>query len=490
VGIFTSILETLHNAADKHPDLIRLGVYEFNIESSVSASLSEIAVVALVMRPAFEPTSPWLNSKLDPKRLDAMAESIASEVTNGLSSEHQVVDERSGNPAGDRDERWTQVTDGSAVVARVRPLGYSSESTLYAGKHFREVRFGLRRGDPDSARTCGWLLRKFASVLKGQLCPIAYIHYPHRWNSYGDSSLDWLRVAYASDLDAGKDTTIEIQAWKLASRQDVALVAYEPSLQDRYLAERFARLHNVEPRSDIEPPEGSTSSDDRVGLCAEGEARVGLVADLLSEAGDVEVDGCTVAVLHGRTVANLILTRSSADSLEPVLRENLQKLGGQVERFEVSPGRQVIPRQGAQNSFTFWVAWVCLDHPRAIIDVLHGLRDQFHALNLPMPNIVYGATRSLADGHTCVAKVKFSCHIDHADAFGLLGGQGGLDTNSVSTSPGAARLRETIVPALHTSEDWHPPSPEWRTHPVRVAGSEPHEEPWGSLGLPASALIS
>jgi hypothetical protein len=76
----------------------------------------------------------------------------------------------------------------------------------------------------------------------------------------------------------------------------------------------------------------------------------------LSEAGDVEVAGCTITVFHERTVANLVVTPASADVLEVVLDDKLRQLGGRVERFAVSSGSQVIPRQGEQNgSFTFWV---------------------------------------------------------------------------------------------------------------------------------------
>lgn len=489
-GILIKILETLSAAIPKRADLIRLGIWDFKVESSVTASLSEVAVVALVIRPAFEAGSAWLGSRLSADRIETIAEVISDEVTQALGPAPQP-----GAPAlggeGDQplfepvDDEVVRSVDADLTVARVRPLGYASESVLYAGKYFREIRFGLRRGGSEAAQQCGQLLRDFATVLKAREYPIAYVHYPHRWNSYGDSSLDWLRVAYAADLDAGNDSAIEIEAWKLAREHDVALVAYDPSLPQRYVSDRFARLHDVESNRETAGMGRPAAPYPRVGLCAEGLARTGLVADLLNKAGEVLIEGCTVAVLHGRTVANLILTHPSASSLERVLRDQFEAEDGKVERFDVSSAAQVIPRQGSQNSFTFWLAWISPDRPGAVLDVLNVLRNQFEGEGLAPPNIVYGVSRVLVGGRSCVAKFKFSCDMDDASAFGLLDGQGGLDTNSVSTSRGATELRDSVIVAVgHISEEWQPPNLESRGHPVRVTGSEPHEEPWGSLGLP------
>lgn len=477
VAILASVLDTLRGAASKQEELIRLGIYDFNVESSMTASLSEVGAMGLVLRPVFEAGSAWRGANLGPERLERIARLIADEVTAGLGSEADALDAAGRAPGAAR------------LTANVKPLGHTYEPGMYAGKDLREVRFGLRRDHLTAAGQCGAILGQFAAVLRGHDCPIAYVHYPHRWNSYGDDSLDWLRIAFAVDADGGRDAAIEIEAWRLACAQQAALVAYDPSLPHRFRSDRFARLYQPE-RADEPVPEMPRAPHDRVGLCAEGPARVGLVADLLAEAGDVLVEGCTVAILHGRTVANLIVVDPSASRLEEVLRERLEPVGGEVQRFDVSNTTKIIPRLGDEQLFTFWMAWVCPDRAGAINEVLRALYEQFRTAGLPTPNIVYGTSRVLADGRSCVAKFKFSCDVGDAGRFGLLDGTGALDTRSVSTSTGAAKLREAVMVGLGAPpDDWQPSDPAWRTQSVRASGSEPHDEPWVSLGLPAGALI-
>jgi hypothetical protein len=471
-GVLKCLLEGLSDPRLK--DWRDRGLVAFSVEASVTASLAGVAVVALIVRPVFErevDAREFLY--LSRREVEGCGDALVTDLTARLAEHAQHVGATPAPPP------------------RIQVLDVEDEASLFAGRHFREVRFGLPRYGAKAAATCGELVRAFSKVLRSHASPIAYIHYPHRWNTYEDERWDWLRVAFAVDPTVGRDAAIEISAWSLGSERGLPVAAYDPQLPGRFMSDRFSRLSVSEDRAiydgEDHPTEDYSTQNaaKRVGLCLQGVARVGLVADVLDAEFALDVFGCTISVLHGHTIANLILSTEAADALEKRLGDTIRS-----HRFPIETN--IVVARPSSETTTFWVAWLTGERTGLINTVLDLVYDEFTRHDKPLPNILYEGSRVLVEGYSCAGKLKFSCASSTAEEIGLLDGESGSDTRSISTSSAAGRittaLRQRLLSAGDDPSSWRPPNPSWSRVPFQVSGSEPREEPWGTLGLPEAEL--
>jgi hypothetical protein len=360
---------------------------------------------------------------------------------------------------------------------QIKIIEPGNEFRLYAGREFREARFGLLRGHESSAAQCARVLRDFASFLANYDVPIAYLHYPHGWKRYGDDRWSWLRVAYAVDRSVGTDAATEAGAWDLADNEGIPLSIYDPTTPAGDMSSRFTVI-NKAPET-VRPVELSPA--DRIGLCIEGIARVGVVAEVLRGVEGLRIYGCTMSVMYGHTVCNLITDRGGSDALSEALSGELS-----VVRRDVDRRSPVVARPGAERA-QFWVAWYCPESPGVMYNVIRRIYRTFESSGAHRPNIHYAISRVLADGYSCAGKIKFLCDRDDADRVGL------ADRRATREGPGSegwdqleAAVRSSIgdVPS-----DWAPSQRRWAERPVRVSESEPHEEPWAILVAPEGAEL-
>lgn len=470
-GILRNLLRRL--AEPKHVKWTTWGIFDFNVEASITASLSQIAAVALVVRPLpLDEVGSQYISSFDEVQLDLMASAIDAELKSASVDAAGTAEHATAADAG--------ALAGDVPDVRVVSLGYGSEAGLYAGRQFREIRFGLSGPPPERPAMCGKLLRQFARELAARDTPIAYVHFPRQWKRSGDPGAEYLCIAYAVLPDIGVDAAIEMRAWQVAVEIGASLAFYDPAKPGSTMSERFTFLRRAAPSGVTHAPLVEGRSE-RVGLCAEGEARSGLVATVLGKTSDIEIEGCTIAVLYGRTVLNIISRGDSVDGLQSVLKGEL----GPPHRFDQVPTFvEIVPRV---TDFTFWVSWVCHEQAGAILMALGAIDGEFKRSGLPVPNILYGTSRVLVDGRSCAAKYKFQCSEADATTLGLreAGAAGSPDVDMVAGSEGAKELITAIRAQLALpSTTWRPSNRSWIQSPVHVTKSEPREEPWATLSLP------
>jgi len=459
----------------------------FTVEASVSASLAGVGAIAIVVKPIFDPPG----TRLDQESLRGLIADLATQLRSRLA------------PGGDGGE--TEAVPGprpNDPAVAVQPIERGDEYALYAGRHFREMRFGIDRRDPMWAATCARLIASFSAALGRRGVPLAYLHFPLLWDSLPPSwhevnatHVRWLRMAYAVPSGGGDtsvDTGIELDAWGIADDEGVGLAAYEPTIRGA-LEDRFVLLTPPPPFSAVTTPDASTingaASQEahgpaNVALGVEVLAKAGLLADVMRDLPAARVYGCTVAVLYGQTLCNIVVDEATSEEL---VRRVLQKDGG-VAPHPVQPTVQVVRRSNDQD-FVFWVAWCCGDRPGVMRSVLQTVRSAFQREDQRMPNINYAISRVLADGRTCAGKVELICLRQEAARMGLLDPNHPVGERANESLGGWRRLEtalgRAIAPAL---VGWAPQTVEWLARPVTVGDAEPSEQPWAQLIVPEGAV--
>jgi hypothetical protein len=445
-------------------------IHSFSVESSMTASLARIGAVAVVVEPVISPDE-------DASLLTHAADDIIVHL-------RQQLDAALGPDAA-------QLHTQRAGFPPVKRLSPGDEFSLYGGRVYREVRFGLRSGgvyrsdiSRDAAEKCARILQRFTKALKEYDTPIAFVHFPHGWNSHAPD-LSWLRVAYAIDHAVGLDTATEIAAWNIACEEHVALSVYEPSHRGLPYPQRY---EHILPPSIARQPSKTSRIGSRVSVCIDGIARTGLLADTLtgldglaaSPEHPLALFGCTAGVLYGHTVTSLVIDSDFSSELgsNPGALRLAAGLG-EKNAVSVQLPDDDAPVMKNKPEATFWVAWCCGEQSGVIRTLMNAVMDSFAEAGAEPPNVEYAISRVLADGFTCAGKMKFS---GDPRVIRQLGIQNAL------YEQGDSRLQEVLVHAIGDAlEGWEPPDPAWSERPIWLTASEPREEPWATLVVPEGA---
>jgi len=441
----------------------------FSVDSSMSASLVRVGAMALVVEPV-------VGESDDVTVLDEAGDEIRDYLLDELKDVQ-------GNDA----DRLRMRRVGFPPVKRVSA---GDELSLYGGRVYREVRFGLRSGrdrradvSRSAAEQCARILTSFTASLKAYEIPIAFVHFPHGWRSH-HPDISWLRVAYAVDQGVGSDIAAEVAAWNVADRERVALSVYEPTNRDREYPYRYEHI--------LRPPDQSGSSqpqymDGRVSICVEGLARTGLLSDTISalselgesSGGPLALFGCTAGVLYGHTVTNLVVDADHGAELwdDP---GKLRVITGSGDPAAVSVQKpdDEAPVMEDKSDATFWIAWCCGESSGVIRKLLRSIFRRFRDSGAAVPNVEYAISRVVADGFTCAGKIKLSGDPRVVDQLGL------HDQAEDAKAKAQDELASAISDAL---ERWHPAEQAWKDRPIWLTSSEPREEPWATLVVPEGA---
>jgi len=478
------LLDLLRQLAAPEGLRARWQVKAFTVEASLSASLAGVGAVAVVVQPVVGRG----RAALSDVELDRLADDL----------------ERQLRPDGPLRAPDASTSGEAEPPLRVRPIAPGDDVGLYAGRQFREMRFGIGRsggaGDR-AARQAARVIDRFSNVLGDQQVPLAYLHYPLRWAGATDGRLQWLRMAYAVTDDPAVDVAVEMAAYAIADDEDVVLSTYDPArrgaLEDRFVrlrTPRGRRRHlledstpGVEHEADAEAEaEAGAGSRPTMALCIRGRARAGLVGRLLGGMSEASVYGCTMAVLYGNTVCNVVVDRAAGEHL----RDRLAELAPDVTvvSYPVGARTQIVGGAG-HDEVSCWVAWSCGDSIGVMHRVIDAVDTVFRGRRVDIPNVNYAISRVLADGATCAGKIQFVCSRAEAQQVGLVPAARDVVDRGSADLPGWSALEAEVRAALQPGlVGWRPPHVEWLDRPVAVGPVEPSEEPWARLVVPEGAV--
>jgi hypothetical protein len=436
----------LHEARRERPDAPD-GPY--TVTSSLSASHSDVGILAIVVRSMRAASPPGVNGDRT-----ACAWSSGARLKRRL--ERRLAD--------------VVGVDRPRPELRVEPLGGENEQALFGNRAFGEMRFGpLVTDQSTSEAVAGAIARtlsRFADALRDVDAPIAFFDIGHRWRpvpSEGHADHPdglWMRVAYGLPAVPGAHLRIELAAADVATVEGVDAWVDMPDADDPETL-RFVpvvtRDHDDNTDDDIT---GATQC-----VVIEGLARTGFVATVLGAAQrhlgaqQLLIFGGSAMVLHGRSIVALLTDDAGAEALRVGNRHAEQQIGGfrdvRVAASSESAPARLAPRGTPE---TFWVSWSRSERPGVILEVLESVGASLRESGVDVePNIVFAVSRELRLADSCTGKAKF--HLP------------GLGESEV--------LFEAIRSALASGDD------PWRGgDAVKVTRHEPTRRPWAALDRP------
>lgn len=466
------------------------------VEASLSASLSEIGFISVVVR--VDEGEQQSAPEAERVRFEAMR----SELEAGVESTLKDL------------EPDTRV-EVDHVRKPVNPI-------LNRNRVLREMRFGLRATGPEGFQdlpldTYFKVLHCCAEELANEGLPVLFAHVPHRWRGLDEQASDILRVGFScGEMDPASFVAQERIRARLhlmstsMNSLNIDMFVYDATKADRPFSHRFLELgEGVGAPYLSDDPVGSASADDadeplptsRTCIIMRDPGRVGLLADFLTMISNAvnerdrnetgtpySCDGATMAVVDGWTVVMAVVSGPTTDELASAVFEastqdwSLSSDDGRDQPwyFKTSRGgslrfiptkSQVAIKRGSDTILSLWVCWRAGDSAGQILSIIDVVTKTFVEAGWPEPNIEYAVSRVLhgegSSDETCAGKIRLTCPRPEA---------------SLSELDLIQRIKARAVDGLSISlEGWKPEFPEWRDRPVEVSTREPDEGPWGFL---------
>lgn len=466
------------------------------VEASLSASLSEVGFISVVVRVDGDSQPP--QSESEPGRFEAVRDELEAGVASALT-----------------DLEPNTLVEVDHVRKPVNPI-------LNKNRVLREMRFGLRatgiNGFQDLPLDAYFTILQYcAEELANEGLPVLFAHMPHRWRGLDGRPSDVLRVGFScGEMDPASFVAQErirarLQLMSLTMGEvDIEMFVYDATRADKPLSHRFLQLaegagepylSNNSLSVSLNEIDDDATPTPRTCIIMRDPGRVGLVADflmMLSGAIDESTpkenrrpyscDGATMAVVDGWTVVMAVVSGPTTDELAIAVSETsspgwaLSSDDGreQPRYFKTSRGgslrfiptkSQVAIKRGSDTVLSLWVCWRAGDSAGQILSVIDVITSTFTDAGWSDPNIEYAVSRVLhgegASDETCAGKIRVTCP---------------RPTASLSESDLIHRLKALAIDALSDSLDgWNPEFSEWRDRPVEVSKREPDEGPWGFL---------
>lgn len=405
----------------------------FSLDGSMASSVGSAFVIAVVVRPV----EPELLSATAP---DFVKHRLEQALVDGLANFHCA---REFDPK-----------------PKVKAFDFTAlDDLLFVDRRFTEYRFGLPSDSPSLHPELAHVAAHVTRRLGEAAVPVAYLYFPDRWRDR-TPDIAWLRIGIGAPQRLVDAVELDLAANEFAEVHRTVFEKYDPFVHQQSMSERFHRLGDYRSSmSSLEPALTSESHWDVV--YAEGPARSGYIADMLSDKNLVPVAGSTT-VLAGHTIGCWLMPEGSGEALAEHIREiDPQAIEAELARVVVD---QVESGSFASNSArSLWLAWKGPDQPgmlRTLLDALVSYVED-HAGSVTDVDIKYAVSRVLASGMTCAGKLNFMMTEHLADAI--------LEEQDDLRSALLSALRRRPGNAVESNSE------------VIVMDDEPGEEPWASL---------
>jgi len=345
---------------------------------------------------------------------------------------------------------------------------------LFGDRVFTEYRFGARK----ERRSLTRITAEFTARLGEYDVPIAYLYFPDD-NDQGSEGTEWVRIGVGAPDDPLESLDVDVVAIDLAREYSCAFRKYNPGINATSLSEKFREIVDFRPASGAVVIEPGAIVSGRKGadvVFVHGQARSGFVGDMLRAPVGSTVEGGSMSVIGGFTMACWVLPEGSGLAFkarsEKIGRRGTSSgaLKGDVEvRLSQIPGAV---DQARPDSTCLWLAWRLPERPgvfRLIIAALReAARDVFGGAG--DVDVRYAVSRVLDSRMGCAGKVKFEVDSGASRGDAVAAAK---DLEERVHKLMKARLAEVGI-------DWGEGETS-HSGEIVVRVLEPGEEPWASL---------
>jgi hypothetical protein len=406
---------------------------------------------------------------------------------------------------------------------RVLTIEDGPELALFSERVLGECRFGVCATEAEAAHKFAIVLSQFTALLGGKGIAVAYIFAPTRWTDHRPrswhsdaaaegaqydrrySSARWMRVGFALPQDDRCRSEVIDAAYRIALSADVGFAFHDSeftrsvSADADLMAHQF--VHIIPPPGSLEDAAALGGEAGYEGVLAVGTGRTGLVSDVLRDAlsrcPGLKLFGCSMGVLCGHTVLQLVVGEGEG---EPVrLASDRAMCSPTPARMFPTSGPRSSSREGRiHNQELFWIAWLCVDKVGVLNCITRTVATVMEEARAVLPesigeqiddaraNIVYEISRVIDNELVCAGKLKVALRKPLAHR---LWGEGPIEDSAF----GADLRRRVSAAVSELSGGTGPLLPALRRHrestPVIVSYGEPGAEPWAALPILAGGAF-